>query len=119
MLARALRSGQQLFNFAPKVIIPEDPTTKPNFILKLMGFYNKDSVLPRQAKKLYNAAKEQARCPRSAPARPHRFVPSRSHLLHSEHASSFLRQCRDRKAISHRVSGAVLARLDDFRQAAQ
>ena len=119
MLARALRSGQQLFNFAPKVIIPEDPTCKPNFILKLMGFYNKDSVQPLQAKKLYNAAKEQVRRPRSAPARPHPFASFRSPLLRAEHASSFLRQCRYRKAISHRVSGAVLARLDDIRQAAQ
>ena len=63
MLARALRSGQQLFKRAPKVVIPEDPATKPMFILKLMGFYNKDSVLPRQAKKLYTAAKDQARTP--------------------------------------------------------
>jgi hypothetical protein len=61
MLARALRSGQQLFKLAPKVVIPEDPNNKPNIILKLMGFYNKDSVLPRQAKKLYTAAKEQVR----------------------------------------------------------
>ena len=59
MLERALRYGRQLFKRAPKVVIPEDPTSKPNFILKLMGFYNKDSVLPRQAKKLYIAAKEQ------------------------------------------------------------
>jgi hypothetical protein len=61
MLERALRHGRQLFKRAPKVVIPEDPTSKPNFILKLMGFYNKDSVLPRQAKKLYTAAKEQVR----------------------------------------------------------
>ena len=59
MLERALRYGRQLFKRAPKVVIPEDPTSKPNLILKLMGFYNKDSVLPRQAKKLYTAAKEQ------------------------------------------------------------
>lgn len=59
MLDRALGYGRQLFKRAPKVVIPEDPTSKPNILLKLMGFYNKDSVLPRQAKKLYTSAKEQ------------------------------------------------------------
>jgi hypothetical protein len=67
MLARALRFGQQLFKISPKVVIPEDPTTKPNVILKLLGFYNKDSVLPRQAKKLYTSAKLQAHSPRLQP----------------------------------------------------
>jgi hypothetical protein len=121
MLARALRSGQQLFKLAPKVVIPEDPNTKPNIILKLLGFYNKDSVLPRQAKKLYTAAKEQVRgpCVHQPPAT---FInPSFSPVLSSisEHATSFLRQCWNRPPISHRISSAVSACLDDFWQAAQ
>ncbi len=68
ILSRALRScngntyvpRRLFFTFAPKVVIPEDPTSKPNALLKLLGLYSKDSVLPRQAKKLYTAAKEQA-----------------------------------------------------------
>jgi hypothetical protein len=93
MLARALRSGQQLFKRAPKVIIPEDPATKPMFILKLMGFYNKDSVLPRQAKKLYTAAKDQARTPCASTQylsfdQPYFNLPI---PLHSEYAPTILR----------------------------
>ena len=67
ILSRALRScntyvpRRLFFTFAPKVVIPEDPTSKPSVLLKLLGLYSKDSVLPRQAKKLYTAAKEQAR----------------------------------------------------------
>ncbi len=77
MLLRALRcpasrnsaAVRPFFSFAPKVEIPEDPRGKPNALLKLLGFYSKDSVLPRQAKKLYTLAKEQVRCRVSCGAR--------------------------------------------------
>jgi len=103
MLSRALRSCQSntrvahrlFFNFAPKVNIPEDPTSKPNVLLKLMGLYSKDSVLPRQAKKLYTAAKEQARilfefdsCQTCACPLFYTPLP-----FHSESAPPFLWQC--------------------------
>ena len=119
MLARALRSGQQLFKFAPKVVIPEDPTSKPNLILKLMGFYNKDSVLPRQAKKLYTAAKDQARGHFVHPLNILSPIPYPPFPSRSEYAPSFLRKCWYRPAISHRVSNAISACMDDIWQTAQ
>jgi hypothetical protein len=104
MLESALRYGRQLFKRGPKVVIPEDPNSKPNIILKIMGFYNKDSVLPRQAKKLYTAAKEQVRSFRGHQLSFPLSGPDTSHPLPlslSELATSFLRQCWNRPSISN------------------